>query len=128
VFPDARSCLQDLIDGTEHLGREVTCVWHLVVEEGKLAGPFPLVQIITAPGTEGFLDRVDPVTLECYAEGNLARDVLESIKAMICGVAIETDSGYLDKIAVTSTPDDVYYTNTLNKAFATFDVTSRPVS
>lgn len=128
VFPNVRSCLEDLINETVHLGNEVRFVWHLEVADGKLAGPFPLVQVLTAPGRKGFIDRVDPVTLECYAEGNLARETLESISASICGDGIETPSGYLDTIEVTSTPDDIYYTDTLNKAFATFDVTSRPVS
>lgn len=128
VFPNVRLCLEDLVDGTVHLGQPVRFVWHLEVEDGKLAGPFPLVQPITAPGRKGYIDRVDPITLECYAEGNLARETLESISASICGHGIETPSGYLDTIEETAATDDVYYNDTLNKAFATFDVTTRPVN
>lgn len=128
IFPDVRLCLEHLIDGEVHLGNEVRFVWHLEVDGGKLSGPFPLVHVITAPGTQGYIDRVDPITLECYAEGNLARETLESINASICGYGIETPAGYLDRIELTSTPDDVYYTDTLNRAFTTLDVTSRPIS
>lgn len=130
VFPDVRECLGDLIDGTTHLGAEVTFVWWLGTDQyGAPAGPFPLVHITARPGTEGFLDRVDPVTLECYAPGTDAVNILESIKASICGTDIGTPHGFLDSIRVVSTPEDGYYpSDTLNKAVATFDVTSRPIN
>lgn len=130
VFPDVRECLNDLIDGSEHLGESVRAVWYLPADSyGTLQGPFPLVQIIHAGGTEGYIDRVDRVTLECYAEGTAAVDTLESIKASICGDSIDTPHGYLDSIRVVSTPVDIpYQSDTLNKAVAIFDVTSRPIS
>lgn len=129
VFPDVRECLEDLIDGTTHLGETVTFVWWMQTDQhGAPAGPFPLVHITARPGTEGFIDRVDPVLLECYAPGTDAVNILESVKASICGSDIETPHGFLDSIRVVSTPEDGPYNDTLNRAVATFDVTSRPIN
>lgn len=131
VFPNVRECLTDLIDGTAHLGETVNFVWWMESDPktGAPAGPFPLVQVIAKPGTEGYIDRVDPVMLECYSPGTSAIEILESIKASICGTDIDTPHGFLDSIRVTSTPEDGYYpSDTLNKAVATFDVVSRPIN
>jgi len=58
----------------------------------------------------------------------LAVNVLESIRATIRGENIETPSGFLDRIDPDVTPADVpYQSDTLNRATATFLVTSRPV-
>jgi len=129
VFPDVRECLNDLVDGTEHLGDPVRMVWHLPADDyGTLQGPFPIVLVYTNGGTEGYIDRVDRVTLECYAPGTQAVNTLESIKAFICGTDIETAHGYLDAIKSDQVPEDVPYTSdTLNKATVTFMVTSRPL-
>lgn len=129
VFPDVRECLNDLIDGTVHLDEQVRAVWHMQADSyGSILGPFPVVLIYTGDGTEGFFDRVDRVTLECYAPGTRAVNTLESIKSFICGTDIETDHGYLDGIRPDQVPKDVPYTSdTLNKATATFLVTSRPL-
>lgn len=129
VFPDVRECLSELIDGTEHLDAAVRAVWHLQADDyGSILGPFPVVLIYTTGGTEGFFDRVDRVTLECYAPGTQAVNTLESVKSFICGTDIETSHGYLDNIRVDQVPADVpYQSDTLNKASATFLVTSRPL-
>jgi len=130
VFPDVRECLNDLVDGTEHLGEMVRVVWHLPADDyGTLQGPFPIVLVYTNGGTEGYIDRVDRVTLECYAPGTQAVNTLESIKAFICGTDIETAHGYLDNIKSDQVPEDIpYASDTLNKATATFMVTSRPLN
>lgn len=130
VFPDPLECLMDLIDGTEHLDQQVSAVLSLPADDyGILQGPFPVVLIYALPGgTEGYVDRVDKVALECFAPGRAAVNTLESIKAFICGTDIETSHGYLDSITVDQVPTDVPYTSdTLNKADATFTVTSRPL-
>lgn len=129
VFPDVRVCLEDLIDGAVHLGQAVNFAWYEQTDDkGALAGPFPLVVVTLRAGTEGFLDRSDPVMLECYAKGTSAVAVLESVKASICGAEIDTPHGFLDSIRVVSTPEDGYYpSDTLNKAVATFEVVSRPI-
>lgn len=130
VFPDVRSCLSDLIDGTVHVGEPVRTVWFLQADShGALLGPFPVILIYTTGGTEGFVDRVDRVTLECYAPGTQAVNALESVKAYICGTDIGTVHGYLDGIRPDQVPADVpYQSDTLNKAAATFMVTSRPIN
>jgi hypothetical protein len=129
VFPDTRSALFDLINGTVHVGSPVRAVYHLSADaHGSIEGPFPVAQIVVTGGTEGFYDRVDRVTVDVYAPGEKAVQTLESIRAFICGDAIETPSGYLDKIEPNVTPADVpYQSDTLNKATATFLVTSRPL-
>jgi hypothetical protein len=129
VFPDTRSALFDLIDGSSHEGVTVRAVYHLPADSyGALTGPFPVAQIVVTGGTEGFVDRVDRVTIDVYAPGEQAVNVLESIRASIRGTDIETPSGFLDRIDPDITPADVpYQSDTLNRATATFLVTSRPI-
>lgn len=129
AFPNVRQCLTDLIDGTEHLGQTVHAVWHQQADSyGALLGPFPEVLISSALGNDGDYDRVDRVVLECFAPGTVAVEILESVRASIAGVGIETESGYLDAIKTERVPKEVDYTSdTLNKAVAEFLVTSRPI-
>lgn len=129
VFPDTRSVLFDLIDGATHLGQTVRATYHLEVDGGGgLQGPFPLALIYVTGGTEGFVDRVDRATIEVYAEGEKAVQTLESIRASIRGENIETPSGFVDRIDPDVTPADIpYQSQTLNRATATFLVTSRPI-
>ena len=129
VFPDTRAALFDLIDGSTHEGQQVRAVYHLPADSyGTLQGPFPIAHIYVTGGTEGYLDRVDRATIDVYAEGELAVNVLESIRAFIRGTDIETPSGYLYRIDPDVTPADIpYQSDTLNRATATFLVTSRPL-
>jgi hypothetical protein len=130
VFPDTRAVLFDLIDGSVHEGVSVRAVYHLPADSyGALQGPFPVAHVYVTGGSEGFVDRVDRVTIDVYAEGELAVNVLESIRASIRGTDIETPSGFLDRIDPDITPADVpYQSDTLNRATATFLVTSRPLT
>lgn len=130
IFPDARDALFDLIDGATHLGAPVRAVYQLPADShGTIQGPFPIALIYTTGGTKGFVDRVDRATIEVYAPGQQAVNTLESISASIIGEGIETPSGYLDGIEADIVPADVpYQSDTLNKATATFLVTSRPIN
>lgn len=130
VFPDVRASLFDLIDGATHLGERVRAVYQLSADKttGGVEGPFPVALIYVTGGSRGFVDRVDRATVEVYAPGTAAVETLESIAASITGADIETPSGYLDGIEADVTPADVpYQSDTLNKAVATFLVTSRPL-
>lgn len=130
VFPNPRACLSDLIDGANHLGEAVSAHYQEPADEsGQLQGPFPIAIIYAMPGgSEGFLDRVDRMAIDVFAPGERAVETLESIKASICGDSIETPSGYLDSIRPDQVPTDIPYTSdTLNKATATFLLTSRPL-
>lgn len=129
VFPDARDCLFDLIDGATHLGQPVRAVYALPADNyGALQGPFPVALIYVTGGNRGFVDRVDRATIEVYAPGTAAVNTLESISASIIGADIETPSGHVDAIEADVTPADIpYQSDTLNKAMATFLVTSRPL-
>jgi hypothetical protein len=130
VFPDARSALFDLIDGSTHDNAKVRAVYHLPADSyGALEGPFPLALLYVTGGSEGYVDRVDRATIEVYAPGEQAVNVLESICASIRGDSIDTPSGYLDRIDVDVTPAEVpYQSDTLNRATATLLVTSRPIN
>ena len=129
VFPDTRSALFDLIDGATHEGVTVRAAYHLPGDAyGQLQGPYPIAHIYVTGGTEGFIDRVDRATIDVYAPGEQAVNVLESIRATIRGENIETPSGFLDRIDPDVTPADIpYQSDTLNRATATFLVTSRPI-
>ena len=129
VFPDARDCLFDLIDRATHLGETVAAVYQIPADDyGAIRGPFPVALIYVTGGTRGVVDRVDRATIEVYAPGTQAVETLESIAASIAGSDIETPSGFLDSIDQDVTPADVpYQSDTLNKAVATFFVTSRPI-
>ena len=131
VFPDARDALFDLINGATHLGEPVRAVYQLSADTstGAVQGPFPVALIYATGGTKGFVDRVDRATVEVYAPGQQAVNTLESIAASIVGTDIETPSGYIDGIEQDVVPVDVpYQSDTLNKAAATFLVTSRPIN
>jgi hypothetical protein len=129
VFPDTRDALYDLINGATHLGENVRVVYQIPADSyGAIQGPFPLALIYVTGGTRGFLDRVDRVTVELYAPGQSAVNTLESVSASIIGDNIETPSGFIDNISADITPAEVpYQSDTLNKATATFLVTSRPL-
>lgn len=129
VFPDSRAALFDLVNGATHEDEQVRAVYFLQADEaGSIQGPFPVAHIYVTGGTEGYIDRVDRATIDLYAPGEQAVNVLESIRASICGQDIETPSGYLDRIDPDITPADVpYQSDLLNKATATFLVTSRPI-
>jgi len=130
VFPDTRDALFDLIDGATHLGQPVRAVYQIPADDyGAIQGPFPVALIYVTGGTRGFVDRVDRATIEVYAPGQAAVNTLESIAASIIGEDIETGSGFIDKIEADITPADIpYQSDTLNKATATFLVTSRPIN
>lgn len=133
VFPDVQMCLVDLIDNTVHLDETVTTTFNLkATPDGYGALEIPedaLVWIGPARGTEGYIDRVDRVTLELYFPGRKATSILESIKASLTGTDIDTGHGFLDSIAVVNAPESVpYQSDTLNKAAATFDIVTRPLN
>lgn len=129
VFPDARAVLFDLIDGHDHPDGTVHAFYQQPADAmGRPVGPYPVAVIYATGGTEGYVDRVDRVTVEVYAPGEQAVRTLESIKASIVGDNIETPSGFVDSIRTLTVPADIpYQSDTLNKATASFEVTSRPL-
>lgn len=136
VFPDARDALWDLLNGSQHYDPftdstvTVRAVTTLPVDAyGLVEGPFPLAHIRSAaPGTQGFIDRVDRVAVDVYAPLEQAVKVLESITTYLTGSGIETPSGYLDAIEPDDLPVDVpYQSEAVKQATATFLVTSRPI-
>ena len=130
IFPDTRRAVISLINSTDHLGVPVLAVKHLNTDpKGTLVGPFPVAQVLSAPGgKEGYVDRVDKISIQVYAEGEAAERTLEAITAFITGDGIETEYGYLDSIETDEVPTEYEYpSETLNKATATYFVTVRPI-
>lgn len=136
VFPDARSAVWDLLSGSSHFDPftdstvAVRAVTTLPVDAyGLIEGPFPLAHVrFAAPGTQGFVDRVDRVAVDVYAPLETAINVLGSISTYLTGTGIETPSGYLDAIEPDELPVDVPYpSEKVRLATATFLVTTRPL-
>lgn len=136
VFPDARDAVWDLLSGSTHFDPftnetvTVRAVTTLPVDAyGLLEKPFPLAHIRSAaPGTQGYVDRVDRVAIDLYAPLEQAVNVLESISTYLTGSGIETPSGYLDAIEPDDLPVDVPYQSEVVKlATATFLVVTRPI-
>lgn len=136
VFPDVHDAVWDLLSGSQHYDKftdstvTVRAVTTLPVDSyGLLEGPFPLAHIRSAaPGTQGFVDRVDRVAVDVYAPLETALNVLESIVTYLSGMGIETPSGYLDAIEPDDLPVDVpYQSDVVRQATASFLVTSRPI-
>ena len=133
IFPDTRAAILSLIDGTTHeaLGQShtVTAWYHQPADDyGQPVGDFPQAVVYATGGTEGWVDRVDQITVELFAaRGELAVRVLESIKDAITGENIETPEGFLDTVAVRTVPVDVPYQNaSLSKAQMALEVITRP--
>lgn len=136
VFPDVLDAVWDLLSGSTHFDKftnetvTVRAVTTLPVDAyGLLEKPFPLAHIRSAaPGTQGFVDRVDRVAIDVYAPLEQAVNVLESISTYLTGSDIETPSGYLDSIEPDDLPVDVPYQSEVAKlATATFLVVTRPI-
>lgn len=129
VYPDPFMVMYHLIDGHEHLGETVHAFASQPADEyGLPVGPYPVAIIYATGGTEGYVDRVDRVTVEVFAPGRVAVNTLESIRASIVGDNIDTPSGFVDGIRTLTNPVDVpYISETLNKATASFEVISRPL-
>lgn len=129
VFPDTRAALVGLLDGTTHAGSPVRAVvWLPAARYGQLEGPFPILHVIQLSGTQGFIDRVDRLTLDAYAVGSAAVNTLESILATVTGEGVEAPNAYLDEVRPLSTPTEVFFeSDTLNRATVTVEVTVRPL-
>ncbi|WP_417373011.1 hypothetical protein [Glutamicibacter protophormiae] len=136
VFPDVRTAVWELLNGSKHYDAftdstvTVRAVLKIPVDaHGLIQGPFPLAHVRNgAPGTQGFVDRVDRVAVDVYAPHESAVNVCESICTYLTGQGIETPSGYLDSIEPDELPVDVpYQSEVVNQATATLLVVTRPI-
>lgn len=129
VFPDTRVAFETLLEGTTHVGQEVHVFWWLGANTLDDDENIPAIVLDSPRGTEGYIDRVDRIRVVCYAPGQQAVNVLESVKAMLVGENIDLGEYALDEVKVVSTPEDIPYpSDTLNEAAATFDVVTRPIT
>src|SRR5699024_4059610 len=114
VFPDTRGAVWDLINGAEHVGVTVHAAYHMGTDSyGVPSGPFPVALITTEPGTQGYVDRKERITVDVYAPGAQTMNVAQSIYASIVGTDIDTPSGCLDEVQADQTPDERPYQSDL---------------
>lgn len=129
MFLDVREALLELVDGKTFAGRQVSGWFHLPADFVARAttGETPLVLIYTTGGTQGWIDRVDRATVEVFAPGTDAVQILEAIRADIVGDAHDLAAGYVDDISCDVTPHEVpFASDVVNQARMSLLVTSRP--
>lgn len=125
--PSARDALFELVDAQEFAGRTATAYTQLQVDYEDVAVDGAAVLIYTTGGTKGHIDRVDRATIEVYAPGELAVQVLEAISAAIVDQDHDTAAGYIDDVQADVVPHEIpYASDRVNHARATFLVESRP--
>lgn len=88
----------------------------------------PAVQIGLPVGTEGFLERVDRVSVDFYAEGEQAGRLADAFKLRVTGENLMIDGvGLLDTVVAETVPHDVPYpSDRINVSSAVYRVTTRP--
>lgn len=137
IFHDAKGGIFELINGTEHVSwvydgepQTVTiqAAYHTLADERGSVEANQVVLTADA-GTQGFLDRVERISLDCYAPGEQAMNILNSVLGLVVGAGIETESGiYLDRVEVDQTPHELPYpSETMNHAMCRLLVTVRAV-
>lgn len=137
VFHDSKAGLFDLIDNTEHVSWvfdgepqtvTVKAAYHVLADE---RGSVEANQVVLTQdaGTQGDMDRVDRVSVDCYAPGEQAMNILNSVLGYVVGSGIETSSGvYLDHVQVDQTPHELPYpSDTINHAMCRLLVTVRTI-
>lgn len=141
IFPDTKAAVWDLIDGTEHVAyfdaenqpvmvRVVAAYRQSANEHGSPVASTGEVEVVITqdPGTQGFIDRVDRISLDVYAPGEQPMNVLNSLLGLLVGEDIETPSGYLDSVTVDQTPHEIPYpSDILWHAMCRLLVTVRPI-
>src|SRR5699024_11809970 len=122
-------CVVCLLDCFVLFGLSFHAVYLMVsFSYGVPFGPFSFALITTEPGTQGYLDRKDRITVEVYAPGEQAMQVAQSVYASIVGPDIDTPSGYLDEVQADQTPyERPYQSDMLNRSEFRVVVTVRPV-
>lgn len=127
TFPDMREALHWLLSRGE--SPAAPCFYLLADEHGTLAGPFPLVQIVHLGGDVGYIDAQERYQLNVFAPGEEALAAARAIGDYLRGEQIDTAAGFLDTIAVTSTPVEAQmpHSDTLNQAHLAVTVTARPL-
>lgn len=135
VFHDSKAGIFELIDGTEHVSwvyegepQTVTlqAAYHVLADEKGSVESHQVV-LTQDPGTQGDIDRVDRLSLDCYAPGEQAMNLLNSVLGVVVGEGVETPSGiYLDRVQVDQTPHELPYpSEVMNHAMCRLLVTVR---
>lgn len=128
---DARAAIQSVIDGTTHDGHTVSARYEQTADEygQPVVDGVEVIVYDGIGGTIEWVDRLDELTLECYApRGETAKRVLDSVVSSLAGANVSTPEGFLDTIRVRTAPTDVpYQSPVLSKAIANIQVISRPI-
>lgn len=123
-YPDAREAFWELA-GTP-LGPDETTVgrfYQLTVDWKP-----PAVQIGLLTGVEGFLERLDRLSVDFYAEGEKAGQLADAFRQRVTGENIAVEGvGLLDTVVTETVPHDVPYpSDRINVSSAVYRVTTRP--
>lgn len=126
-FPDGVKALSSLIDGKLFSGHTVTAGKHMPIDAyGKLTTT-PFALLIGEGGTPGYIDQVERLRVEVYAEGNDALGIAKAIRTALAGENIDTPAGFLDSIKADQVPTDIPYTDVLSQANLLLSIITRPL-
>lgn len=123
----ARNAAFELIDGKWFADRQAFVFYELPVDYQDVGDDKASVNVYTTGGNRGDFERTDQLTVEVYAPGTDAVDVLEAISDVLVADGDDHDlvAGYVDNIRCTTTPYDSPFQSDINKARAIFQVTHR---
>ena len=125
TYPDTREAIWQIVEHEQFAGAQGAPFFHLTTDfEQHMAA----VQIILLTGVEGFLERVDRVQVDVYAEGQAAADYLAALHTRLIGENLTVaDVGLFDGIVSELAPHDVPYpSDRTNVASMTIRATTRP--
>ena len=125
VYPDTREALWLIVERELFAGKQGTPYFHMTTDFEK---QLPAVQIILLTGVEGFLERVDRVQVDVYAEGSDAADYANALHARLVGENLTVaEVGLFDRIESELVPHDVPYpSDRTNVCSITVRATTRP--
>jgi len=123
-YPDVREAFWQLTEEPlTDANIAVTPYFHLTVDWTP-----PAVQLSLLTGVEGFLERVDRMGVDFYAEGEAAGQLADAFKVRVCGENLTVPGvGLLDVVVAETVPHDVPYpSDRINVSSAVYRVTTRP--
>lgn len=103
-----------------------------VLDATFTAGPMPVVHVHHLGGTSGDIDRTDAVGIDVYhhtptgpADASAA-SVATTVRDALAGTGLDTGTGLIDEVDVTSEPVVRPYYEDVEVAAMVLDVTHRP--
>lgn len=137
-YQDVRVSIEEYLEGVHEAAPSefplpVKVTWRLFADAYDPPHDHAILHITQVPGgaSEGWIDRVDTIRLDCYAPGQDALGTLKSVTRLLVGENIETPNGLLDTVTVLSgrAPVEVeFQSETLNQATTILQIVHRPIN